>query len=222
MLPKSRIVLLGCLALATGRAQEHAQVYRLDTADYQINMTVRFFSPYLGTQLSFRRVSNPNESLCYSATGVSDSCLQRFVGALTLVTYQFRSRRKNVAAAASFREVVTVVAQSDELDPRPPYEREVPLDKGEGSDIQAFGYDESPVPESQRAAVRAESRSRMWVLYQQKLFLNGAREPFGVVEWKHTLDRIELVRVCAPLSAEVSCSHSVNGVWNAPSSNEEE
>jgi hypothetical protein len=65
---------------------------------------------------------------------------------------------------------------------------------GVGSDIQAFGYDESAVAEPERAALRAESRARMWRVYRQELFLNGDSEPFGVVEWKHTLDRIEVVR----------------------------
>ena len=53
-----------------------------------------------------------------------------------------------------------VVAQSDGLDPRPPYVREVRLVRGEGSDIQAFGYDESSVPETEREALRAETRSQ--------------------------------------------------------------
>ena len=195
MLLKSRIVLLGCLALSPCGAQERAEVYRLDTADYRIEMTVRFFSPYLGRQLSFRSVANPKKLLCYSGNGDSSSCLERFVGALAVVTYRFQARRKHVAAAATFREVVNVVAQSDGLDPRPPYVREVRLVKGEGTDVQAFGYDESSVPEAEREALRAESRSRMWVVYRQELFVNGDSEPFGVVEWKHTLNRIEVVRV---------------------------
>jgi hypothetical protein len=33
----------------------------------------------------------------------------------------------------------------------------------------------------------------MWRVYRQELFLSGDSEPFGVVEWKHTLNRIELV-----------------------------
>jgi len=207
MLLKSRIVLFGCSALSPCGAQERAEVYRLHTADYRIEMTVRFFSPYLGRQLSFRSTSNPKEFLCYSGNGDSSLCLERFVGALAVVTYRFQARRKHVVAAATFREVVNVVAQSDGLDPRPPYVREVRLVKGEGSDIQASGYDESSVPETEREALRAETRSRMWVVYRQKLFVNGDSEPFGVVEWKHTLNRIEVVRVSAPSPAGSSCSY---------------
>jgi hypothetical protein len=222
MLLKSRIVLLGCLALSSCGAQERSKVYRLDTADYRIEMIVRFFSPYLGRQLSFRSVANPKKLLCYSGNGDSSSCLERFVGALAVVTYRFQSRRRHAVAAAKFREVVKVVAQSDVLDPRPPYEREVRLVRGEGSDIQASGYDESSVPETEREALRAETRSTMWVVYRQKLFVNGDSEPFGVVEWKHTLNRIELVRVCAPSSAGSSCSYPANGAGIAPGSCGEE
>jgi hypothetical protein len=77
-------------------------------------MIVRFFCPYLGRQLSFRSVANPKKLLCYSGNGDSSSCLERFVGALAVVTYRFQARRNHVAAAATFREVVNVVAQSDD------------------------------------------------------------------------------------------------------------
>ena len=135
MMLKSTIVLLGCLALSPCGAEERAEVYRPDTADYRIEMTVRFFPPYLGRQLSFRSAANPKTLLCYSGNGDSSSCLERFVGALALVTYRFQARRKHVAAAATFREVVNVVAQSDGMDPRPPYLREAWLVKGEGTDV---------------------------------------------------------------------------------------
>ena len=77
--------------------------------------------------------------------------------------------------------MVNVVARSDELDPRPPYMREVRLVKGEGSDIQASGYDESSVPETECEALRAQTRSTMWLVYRQKLLVNGDSEPFGAI-----------------------------------------
>ena len=116
-------MLLGCLALSRAAAQERAEVYRLDTADYRIEMTVRFFPPYLGRRLSFRSAANPKKLLCYSGNGDSSSCIERFVGALAVVTYRVPSAAEERPAAATFREVVKVVAQSDGLDPRPPYMR---------------------------------------------------------------------------------------------------
>ena len=97
-------------------------------------------------------------------------------------------------AAAAFREVVKVLSQSEGLDERPTFSREQSLVHGIGSDIQAFGYDEGAVAERERAAQRAEWRA-MWRIYRQELFLKGDAGPFGVVEWKHTLNRIEVVRV---------------------------
>jgi hypothetical protein len=194
MICRSSIVLLGWLVLWPCGAQEREEVYRLDTADYRIEMTVRFFPPYLGGRLVFYSSANPGKELCYSGNGDSSSCIERFVGALAAVTYRFQPRRKNLPAAARFREVVKVLSQSEGLDERPPYMREQSLVQGVGSDIQAFGYDEGAVAEPERAALRAESRARMWRVYWQELFLKEDSEPFGVVEWKHTLNRIFVVR----------------------------
>jgi hypothetical protein len=194
MLRRSQIVLLGWLVSGPCGAQELVAVYRLDTADYRIEVNVRFFPPYLGRRLTFSSSANPGKELCCSGNGDSSSCIERFVGALAAVTYRFQPRRKNVPAATAFREVVKVLSQSEGLDERPPYIREQRLVQGVGSDIQAFGYDESPVAEPERAALRAESRARMWRIYRQELFLSGDSEPFGVVDWKHTLNRIDVVR----------------------------
>ena len=138
MLRISRIVWLGWLVLGPCGAQEREEVYRLDTADYRIEMTVRFFPPYLGGRLAFHNSANPRKELCYSGNGDSSSCIERFVGALAAVTYRFQPRRKNLPAAATFREVVKVVSQPEGLDERPPYVREEPLLHGVGSDIQAL------------------------------------------------------------------------------------
>ena len=175
-------------------AQERVEIHRLDTRDYRIQMTVRFFPPYDGKQLVFRSSANPERSICYSDNGESSACLERFVGSLAIVTYRFEPRRKQVPQASTFREVVTVLGQSDGLDLRPPYTREESLFQGVGGDVQAFGYDESPVSETERSALRTKSYFRLWRRFRQELFVNGDLEPFGVLEWKHTLDRIELVR----------------------------
>ena len=188
-----RIVLAGWLVAAWGAAHEREAVYRLDTADYRIEMTVQFYPPYLGRKLSFHSSAEPGKELCYSGNGDSHSCVERFVGAVAAVTYRIRARRRNVSQAATYRELVKVEAQSAGLGDRSPYQREQPLRRGVGTDIQAFGYDESEVAAPVRDAMRAEWRG-LWRVYRQELFLNGASEPFAVVEWKHTTDRIEVVR----------------------------
>ena len=48
----------------------------------------------------------------------------------------------------------------------------------------------------------------MWVVYRQELFVNGDSEPFGVVEWKHTLNRIEVVRTTRRLDDNVRKTRS--------------
>jgi hypothetical protein len=194
VLRKSHIVLLKLLVLTPCGAQEREEVYRLDTADYRIEMKIRFYKPYLGERLVLYSSQNTGKELCYSGNGDSSSCIERFVGALAAVTYRFQPRRRNVPGAAAFREVVKVLSQSEGLDERPTFIREQSLVHGIGSDIQAFGYDEGAVAEREQAARRAEWL-RMWRVYRQELFLNGDAEPFGVVEWKHTLHRIEIVRV---------------------------
>jgi hypothetical protein len=133
----------------------------------------------------------PGKELGYSGNGDPSSGIERFVGALAVATYGFR--RKDVPKSATLRELVTVLAHSEGLDDRPPYFREQALVQGVVTDIQAFGYDESAVPGPERAALRV-SRSRTWTVYRQELFLDGDSEPFGVVDWKHTLNRIELVQ----------------------------
>jgi hypothetical protein len=174
------------------QAEEREAVYRLDTADYRIEMNVRFFPPYLGGRLSFYNSASPGRELCYSGNGDSSACVERFVGAVAAITYRVQPRRKSLLAAASFRDVVKVLSQSDGLDERPPYIREQPLARGVGSDIQTFGYDESAVAQPARVALRAESRARMWRVYRQELFLDGvetaltyARQIAEALEYAH-------------------------------------
>jgi hypothetical protein len=101
-------------------AQERVEVYRLDTTDYRIQMSVRFDLPYKGRQLTFRSRANPKQLLCYSGNGDSSTCLESFVGA-AVVTYRSQPRRKQIAAAVTLREMVKVLAQSEGLDKRPTY-----------------------------------------------------------------------------------------------------
>ena len=65
VLRKSHIVLLKLLVLTPCGAQEREEVYRLDTADYRIEMRVRFYKPYLSERLVLYSSQNPGKELCY-------------------------------------------------------------------------------------------------------------------------------------------------------------
>jgi hypothetical protein len=187
----------GCAKSLETQDDGQVRIYRLDTEDYRIEMTIRFLPPYLGRRLTLFNTANPGQPLCSPENVDSRSCVEsvvRFVGSLAAVRYRFHPRLPHISAAATCREVVKVLAQSEGLDARPAFTREQPLVRGMGSDIQAFGYDESDVAEPQRAAVRAE-RAKLWRVYRQELFVNRDKEPFAIVEWKLTLDRIEVIRV---------------------------
>ena len=192
MLRRSWTIVAGWLIMTPCGAQEGRTVYRFETPDYRIEMTVEAHPPYLGRRLAFYSLAQPGKELCYSGNGDSSSCIERFVGSVASVTYRFKSQRREARQAATFREVVEVLAQAPGLSGREPYLREQPLVRGVGSDIQVFGYDESEVEEQARTALRSDWR-RLWRVYRQKLFVNGDREPFAVIEWRHTLERIDLL-----------------------------
>jgi len=190
-----RIVSLGYLLLGSCFAQPREEAFRLDTPDYRIRMTVQFLPPCRGTRLVFCSSASPGKELCYSGNGDSQSCIERFVGAMAVVSFRIQPRRKNVAAAASLREVVQVLSQAEGLDERPRHIQAVSIVDGIVSDVQVFGYDEDMVAEGQRASLRAEWSAKLWRVYRQDLYVNGNSEPFAFVEWKHTLNGIELLRV---------------------------
>jgi len=73
----------------------------------------------------------------------------------------------------------------------------IKLVSGHASDLQVFGYDESPLPRANRAVER-EMAKAAWRRNRQELCIDKDREPFAVVEWLHTTTRIHLMRVAPP------------------------
>jgi hypothetical protein len=90
-----------------------------------------------------------------------------------------------------------VMEQSPGLPSRPSFSMSIKLTGGIGSDLQAFGYDESPLPATARVAER-EAAKAAWRRYRQELYLDKDRQPFAVVEWLHTSTQIRILRVDAP------------------------
>jgi hypothetical protein len=117
------------------------------------------------------------------------------VGIVATVRFKIRRFGGKVGRKTSLREYVTVTAQSPELPSRPPFERTQAVINGEVNDLQAFGYDENDIPESERAAESQKAREGLWRLCRQELYLNDGAEPFAIIAWRYTLDAIEILRV---------------------------
>jgi hypothetical protein len=169
--------------------------HRFTSGDYVITMDVRVFDAYVGQRLAFRDDRKPSREICLVNNGETGSCLNHFVGAVATVKFTVRRLRGKLRSGTSIREHVVVTEQSTDLPPRPPFDRTQTLTSGTITDLQAFGYDEGDLPESEREAERQKSRERLWRLCQQELYLNDEREPFAIISWRYTLDAIEILRV---------------------------
>jgi hypothetical protein len=170
--------------------------YGFSTTRYTIQMRVSFLPPYEGKRLVVYRNGDPGKEICPSIEGGPPGCVENFVGAVAAVAFTVNRIADGRPAGASIREVVTLVDQSPGLPDRLPYVMSVKLVNGSGSDLQAFGYDESPLPAPKRPAEREVAKAA-WRRYRQELYLDKDRRPFAVVEWLHTTTRIHILRVGA-------------------------
>jgi len=186
-------------AMAVAEPQEKEFKCGFATERYVIEMTVSFSEPYLGRRLVFYSSTDPQKELCYSDDGGRQGkCPERFVGAVATVRFSVRRRNAKAPGRTSIREHVTVMAQSEGLQERPPFSKTVELVNGVGSDLQVFGYDEAEVVESERIRARLEARQTIWRLFRQALYIDGEEEPFAVVEWRHAVDGIRILRMYSP------------------------
>ncbi|MGH9722097.1 MAG: hypothetical protein ACRD8O_17960, partial [Bryobacteraceae bacterium] len=87
------------------------------------------------------------------------------------------------------REYVRMIDHDARLGGRPPFERVIKLEKGVGTDLQAFGYELAP---GERPAAETHGP---WYLFRQDLFLEPQPSPFLVVYWKHKLTAIRVLDV---------------------------
>jgi hypothetical protein len=116
--------------------------------------------------------------------------LQRFVGAIAIARYAFRSRRHS-PDLLNLRERVLTIDNDSRTNPPPPFERVLTAEREIVSDIQAFGYN----PDDPDQASFSTNPLAAWRLLRQDLYLNGQPTAFLIVHWKHTLDFISLVDV---------------------------
>jgi hypothetical protein len=156
--------------------------YRLRTPEGEVRMNVRYFTAPSAGSFMFRDDLTARP-FCLSADGEQNrDCVERFVGSMAIARYQFRTQGRPL----NLRERVVTIDQDDRMSPRPPFEREMAVERDVVSDIQAFGYtpgdgDAEPVS--------------VWRLLRQNLYLNDQTSVFLILHWKHTLKLISLVDV---------------------------
>ncbi|HKE29032.1 MAG TPA: hypothetical protein VKB88_42065 [Bryobacteraceae bacterium] len=178
-----------------GRAEARPDSsYRFSTAKYSIGMRVSFPTPYEGKRLVVYRNTQPGQENCLSVEIGISGCAENFVGAVAVVAFDVHRVADGKPAATSIREVVTVLEQSPGLPDRPPFAMSIKLVDGIGSDLQAFGYDESPAPPAERPAERERAKAE-WRHYRQELYIDKDRRPFAVVEWLHRTTGIRILRI---------------------------
>ena len=151
-----QLPLLAFLPIALMAAEPDPQNHTFTIRDYVIHMEVRFHEHYLGKRLVFYDSAHPAKEICFVPSGASASCPNRFIGAAATVTFAVKRPSGKSVNRAAIREVVTVLSQSPGLSPRSPVEKAQPATRGVISDQQVFGYDETEIPEDQRARERQE------------------------------------------------------------------
>jgi len=177
---------LGLTGWKSNRSSE--TVYRFSTPECEIEMRVQYFAKSATNSFHFRdRLTN--RAFCLSADGEEkQTCLERFTGSIAIARYRFRSRLAS-QMPLKLRERVLTIDRASRMDPRPPFESVLPLQRDMVSDIQAFGYN----PDDSRQAT--SDPEGLWCLLRQDLYLNDQATAFLIVHWKHTLNFISLVDV---------------------------
>jgi hypothetical protein len=184
---------LASLALTRGAKRpkkESEPVYRFLTPGCEVRMSVQHFENSSGKDFRFRdRLTN--RGFCLAANGEEDrGCGLRFTGSIAIAIYHFFPRFA-ASAPVKLRERVVTIDHDSRMALRPPFERDLAIEREMASDIQAFGYDED---DPEHSMTNTKSRS-VWSLLHQDLFLNDENSPFLIVHWKHTLDLISLIDV---------------------------
>jgi hypothetical protein len=176
---------------AAGNAQKPPEgVYRFLTPECEVRMSVESFASSASEGFRFRD-NVANRQFCLSAGGnENQDCLAHFSGSIAIATYQFRARIL-AHPPLHLRENVVTIDHDPRMEPRPPFEKVLAVEKGFSSDIQAFGYnrDDPTAPGS------PDQPLTLWCLLRQNLYLNDQPSPFLIVHWKHTFDSIILVDV---------------------------
>ena len=167
-------------ALALKSEKESETVYRIRTPECDVRMSVEYYGNSQTSSLRFRD-DLTQRAFCLSANGEEDpsgkedrSCVARFSGSIAIAHYHFRSRL-HAQPALHMRERVLTVDHDNRMDPRPPFERLLDVQRETVSDIQAFGY-RPPQPSAPDAKPLA-----LWCFLRQDLFLNEQPTAFLII-----------------------------------------
>lgn len=166
-----------------------AENYSFASNDLIVDMSIKHQRRYAGSPLT---LYDANNRLIPACTAANDgSCPESFVGTAAFVQFNVRGPDGKPARKSAVREVVTLVAQSDDLPDRKQFTQTVPLVNGVASDVQIFGYDEKAIPKEGRPLQRDRAKAS-WRRFRQELYLDGEPEPFAVLEWTHRTTDIRM------------------------------
>jgi hypothetical protein len=183
-------------AMNSERASE--TVYRIRTPECEVRMSVEYFGNSEVSSLRFRD-SLTQRAFCLSPDGEANrGCAVRFSGSMAIAHYHFRSR-SHTQAPLRLRERVLTIDHDSRIDPRPPFETLLAVQRETASDIQAFGY----TPDNPQPSAPDHKPLALWCLVRQDLFLNEEPAAFLIVHWKHTFDAIHLLDVIPGDSTEL-------------------
>ena len=94
--------------------------YGFSTARYSIEMRVSVPARYEGKRVVVYPSTDPGKEVCLSVEAGDSGCTDNFVGAPAFVAFTVNLVADRRSAAASIREVVTLVDQSPGMPNRPP------------------------------------------------------------------------------------------------------
>ncbi len=174
------------LALRPVIADREKETYRFRTSDVEVEMTIQFHDRYSSRGFWFTE-GMTNRHFCLSDSGEEGrNCLSEFHGSLAVAQYRVRPRSGGHAALA-LRELVRTIDRDFRLPDRAPFEQTIVLDRGIGTDLQAFGSQsaEQPLLESHGP----------WYILRQDLYLEPQPAPLLILYWKHTLTSIRVLDV---------------------------
>ena len=194
------------------------QAFGLSTERFVAFAEITFPPPYRGSPLAFHFQEQWPASL--TLEGLAGHASRRFVGAVAIVRYKFVLPDGSPASEFRLRERVTVVGQFGELPPREVYERTVDSVDGFVTDVQVFGYDETGSPAKARAH-QGKVMALAWRVFRQELFANSDDSAFAILEWRHSLTSIQLLRAyAAPASTNAAEGHAAAPNYDLGSSAE--